>query len=136
MTARFASFAVLLMGIGALAGCSKPARRSARLEDLNVVLIVVDTLSARHVGCYNNEVSFTPNIDKLARDGVLFSRSYSTTSWTQPAMASLFTSLTNERHGLQEIDGALAPSFETLAEMQLDLSADEIQQLKSLGYIR
>lgn len=117
MTMRIASCVIPLFGICVLAQCHAPDRRSPRLEDLNIVLIVVDTLSARHLGCYNDEISFTPNIDKLARDGVLFSRPYSTTSWTQPAMASLFTSLTNESHGLQEIDGVLAPSFETLAEI-------------------
>jgi arylsulfatase A-like enzyme len=108
--------AMLFVGLLIFAACDASDQRSAKLEDPNIVLIVVDTLSARHIGAYNEEISFTPSIDKLAENGALFSRSYSTTSWTQPAMASLFTSLTNESHGLTTINDALSLELETLAE--------------------
>ena len=117
---RMASLVLLASLVGILAHCEKrdheQGQKSRHFDDLNVVLITVDTLSARRIGSYNAEISTTPTFDKLARGGVLFTRPYSTTSWTQPAMASLFTSLSNERHGLEKFGRVLRPEVETLAE--------------------
>lgn len=66
---------------------------------LNVLMIVVDTLRADHLGCYGYERETSPNIDKLAKQGVLFERCYSTSSWTLPAVASLLSSKPPARHG-------------------------------------
>tara|TARA_E500000081_G_C6138206_1_gene358295 strand:+ start:1526 stop:2986 length:1461 start_codon:yes stop_codon:yes gene_type:complete len=42
----------------------------------NVLFIVSDDLKASALGCYGNKVCRTPNIDKLAREGMLFNRAY------------------------------------------------------------
>ena len=79
-------------------GClSPPAPRAPSLEGANILLVVVDTLGAAHVGCLAAgpagdrqaaALSPTPNLDRLAAQGVLFRRAYSTAPWTQPAVAS------------------------------------------------
>ena len=64
-----------------------------------VVLIVVDTLRADALTCYNPAASPTPNIDALAADGVLFENANTVSSWTLPSMASMLTGLSPFAHG-------------------------------------
>ena len=64
----------------------------------NIILISIDSLRSDHVGCYGYERKTTPNIDKLADDGVLFTNAISTTTWTLPAHISMLTALSPEVH--------------------------------------
>ncbi len=92
----------------------------------SIVLIVADALRFDRLGCYGNKKGLTPNIDKLASEGILFKRCYSSSTWTFPAVASLFTSYLPDVHLLKEVvpdesgmltSDVLAPSFLTLAEI-------------------
>lgn len=58
----------------------------------NVVVILVDALRSDRMGVYGHAGGNTPNIDRLARRGVVYENAYSTSTWTVPAVASLFTS--------------------------------------------
>lgn len=59
----------------------------------NVIIIAIDTLRSDHLGCYGYQRDVSPNIDKLAAEGVLFEQCYSVASWTLPAFMSIFTGL-------------------------------------------
>src|SRR5271157_759836 len=65
----------------------------------NIVLIVWDTTRADHFSSYGYFRNTTPNVDQFARRGVLFENAISPSSWTLPAMASVFTSLLPHQHG-------------------------------------
>ena len=65
----------------------------------NIVLITMDTVRADHLACYGYDRLTTPNVDQLAREGVLYKNAYSTTSWTLPSHASLFTGMYPSKHG-------------------------------------
>lgn len=80
----------------------------------NVVLIVLDSVRRDHVSCYGYERTTTPNIDRLAQDGVLFQQAYSTSCWTVPAHASLFTGLYPSKHGA-DLQTKLEDRHQTLA---------------------
>ncbi|MFQ6082455.1 MAG: sulfatase [Candidatus Aminicenantia bacterium] len=67
-------------------------------KELNVILISIDTLRPDHLSCYGYSRKTSPNIDKLAKDGILFVNSFSSTSWTLPAHISLLTSLDTVHH--------------------------------------
>lgn len=92
----------------------------------NVLFISIDTLRADRVSSYNEiNKKLTPNIDKIAESGYIFKRAYSTTSWTLPAHASMFTGLFPSSHGADRsinqtarrpVD-PLIPSIPTLAEI-------------------
>jgi arylsulfatase A-like enzyme len=58
----------------------------------NVILIVIDTLRADHLGCYGYHRNTTPNIDKLADNSFLFNNAVATAPWTLPSIASILTS--------------------------------------------
>lgn len=80
----------LLVGCG---GSSPSAENTARPvpDGPSVLLISIDTLRADHVGAYGYARRTSPHIDRLAAEGVLFENHISSTSWTLPAHAALFT---------------------------------------------
>lgn len=82
-----------------------------------MVLLVVDTLRADHLGCYGYWRPTSPNVDRLASRGVLFEQVVSNCSWTRPSVASLLTGLYPRSTGVyKERFDALAPDLVTLAE--------------------
>jgi arylsulfatase A-like enzyme len=89
----------------------------------NLVLVLIDTLRADHVGAYGYERPTTPRLDAVAAEGALFERAYSVSNWTRPTIASLHTSTMPSRHGTISIEQALSPSLPLLAE-----------QLRGMGY--
>jgi arylsulfatase A-like enzyme len=97
-TRRRATCAAALVGAllaGALiASCGSGPSRP------NIVLIVIDTLRADHLGCYGYKKDTAPFLSELAQRGVLFENAHSTSSWTAPATASLLTSLHPRQHGV------------------------------------
>lgn len=70
-----------------------PPPRSATPGARNVVLITLDTLRAANMGLYGYERPTTPELEKLAAESLVYDRAYSTTSWTLPSHASMFTGL-------------------------------------------
>ncbi len=69
-----------------------------RLPEDYIFLIVADTLRRDRVGVYGAS-QLTPNLDRLAADGVVFERAYTTSPWTLPAIVSLFSGLYSTNHG-------------------------------------
>jgi arylsulfatase A-like enzyme len=82
----------------------------------NVVLISIDSLRADHLGAYGYGRDTSPAIDALAKDGVLFRNSSSTSSWTLPSHMSLLTGRSLLGHGVVFDDRRLPASVATVAE--------------------
>ena len=59
----------------------------------NIILITLDTVRADHLGSYGNKKIKTPNLDRLAREGMLFENAITSAPITLPAHASIFTGL-------------------------------------------
>src|SRR5262245_8429484 len=57
----------------------------------NVLLIVLDTVGTRNLSVYGYERDTTPNLKRLAANGVVFDRALATAPWTLPSHASMFT---------------------------------------------
>ena len=83
---------------------------------LNAILVTVDTLRPDHLGCYGYARATSPNLDRLARSGVLFRTVVSVSSWTLPSHASILTGLYPAEHGVVADVNALPPAAYTLAE--------------------
>jgi arylsulfatase len=67
---------------------------------MKVILLVIDTLRADHLGCYNYDRATSPNIDRLANEGVIFENAYPTDVPTQPSFTSMFTGLRGIQTGI------------------------------------
>ncbi|MCP4808766.1 MAG: sulfatase-like hydrolase/transferase [Proteobacteria bacterium] len=107
-------------------------RAEAAITAPNVVLFVLDTVRADRLGAYGHRTAKTPNIDRLARTGVLFEDATSQAPWTAASIASLMSGLYPSVHGLDSgaswgpgektgdlpflVQKSLAPSHVTLAE--------------------
>ena len=69
----------------------------------HIFFIVIDTLRADHLGCYGYKQPISPTIDRLAKEGVLFTNAFSTASSTLESVISFFnstTALTNKVYAL------------------------------------
>jgi arylsulfatase len=76
-----------ILAIGSIVSCGP----SNPPDESNVVFLVIDAASARHLSCYGGERMTTPNIDALAAEATLFERAYAQASWTWPSVASYMT---------------------------------------------
>jgi len=65
-----------------------------------VILIVVDTLRADHLGAYGYPRDTSPEIDAWASSGRLYEQAIATSPWTAPTFGSLFTGTLPARHGV------------------------------------
>lgn len=88
-----------------------PERRS------DVIIYLVDTLRADHLGCYGYPRETSRRIDAFAEDSVLFEEAVAQSAWTRPAVTSILTGLDPHSHGVQERLDALSRSFDTLPEI-------------------
>ncbi|VGO12832.1 Arylsulfatase [Pontiella desulfatans] len=66
----------------------------------NVLLLVSDDLKASVLGCYGDEVCQTPNLDRLAREGLVFSRAYCQGVWCAPSRQSFMYSRYTDDKGI------------------------------------
>lgn len=82
---------------GTGAGCAEdpPARP-------NVVVVTLDTLRPDHLDFYGYERSTAPFLTEVAARSAVFLEAVSTSSWTAPATASLFTGLDPTAHGVTQ----------------------------------
>jgi len=108
LIASFPLTAALLL---CLAGCRGE-------PPLSAVLITLDTTNRDALGCFGQALPITPNLDRLAAEGLAFDQARTVAPLTLPAHASMLTGLVPLRHGVR--DNALAPlsrSAETLTEL-------------------
>ncbi len=113
MTRLRPALLALLSALAAACGRAPEARPRA---ELNLVLVVVDTLRADHLGCYGYGRATSPNLDRLATESALFERAQSHSSWTMPSVATMFTSLEPRDHGIVDWKQPLDLRLLTLAE--------------------
>ncbi|MCP4641091.1 MAG: sulfatase [bacterium] len=104
-------------------GISPRTRAGSDASFPNVVIIVTDTVRRDRITSFGYGRETTPAIDEFAGEACTFRQAYSTSCWTSPAHASLFTGLYPIAHGATQEDWFLRPGPRTLAEY-----------LTSLGY--
>ncbi|MCK4546183.1 MAG: sulfatase [Candidatus Eisenbacteria sp.] len=110
LLALSAALAVCLVG-----SCGRTPR--APSKQLNLLLIMIDTLRADHLSCYGYERPTSPNIDALATQSTLFENAIAPSPWTLPSVASILTGLHSTRHQAIRERFPLPQHRETLAEV-------------------
>ncbi len=76
----------------------------------NIVFILADDLGYKDLGCYGSTFYDTPNLDKLAKQGVLFTDAYAACPVCSPTRASLLSGQYPQRTGVVEWIGAAQPN--------------------------
>ncbi len=100
--------AVLILGIACTVGCTKKTEPAALLADNNVILVLVDTLRADHLGTFGYQWPTSPFLDQLVAESITFDRAVAPASQTVPSMLSLWTGVYPNRHGNEYYAGARA----------------------------
>lgn len=90
----------------------------------NILVIVIDSLRADRVGCYDTHRDLTPFLDSLAEHGNAFWNAYAQSSWALPSMASVWTSRYPSQHGVNALNSVLSDTEPGLAKV-----------LKQHGYV-
>lgn len=112
-----------LLGTGCDAAPPRPA---------NVVLILADDLGYGDVGAYGNERIQTPNLDRLAQEGVRFTNGYASAPMCAPTRAALLTGRDHNRYGYDAAGTYLSEISDGTG-----LSLDEVllsERLEQAGY--
>lgn len=112
-----------------LTGCSGPAPDRAlppsTAVEPDIVLISIDTLRPDHLGTYGYERPTSPFLDEVAARGTVFEQAWSSSPWTLPSHATMFTAQRPDHHGA--------------IEENLPINADAAflpESLEPLGYQR
>ncbi|NRA00126.1 MAG: sulfatase [Myxococcales bacterium] len=65
----------------------------------SILVVTLDTTRRDHLGLYGYGRATSPNLDRFATEATVYTRAYSTSSWTLPAHASIFTGKLTAGHG-------------------------------------
>src|SRR5262245_36979061 len=85
----------------------------------NILFLLTDDQRWDALGAAGNLIVRTPNLDRLARKGVLFTNSFGTTPVCYASRATLYTGQYNRRHGIHSFEAQLTP--EAFAETYMAL---------------
>jgi arylsulfatase A-like enzyme len=107
---------IALLAVFSVGGCSKTPPRPS-----DIILVTLDTTRRDHLGAYGYHRPVSPHLDAFAIGADVYTRAYSSASWTVPAHASIFTGLHSSDHGAHMTPGSgmadrLRADVPTLAE--------------------
>ena len=117
---RWGWIAGLLAAMALASACKKEERLADASRDggCNLLLITLDTTRADRIGAYGDLGACTPNLDRLAREGVRFDRASTSAPLTLPAHVTLMTGREPPAHQVRNNGTySLRPEENTLAEM-------------------
>jgi len=120
----------VVFGLGICGIFSPPARATGEqaTQPPNIVLIYADDLGYGDLGCFGGAGGTTPNLDRMASEGVKFTSFYVSQAVCSASRASLLTGCYSNRVGIQ---GALGPNSKTGLAADEDTIADVV---KRAGY--
>jgi choline-sulfatase len=96
-----------------VAGCCLPVLAAAP----NVVLITIDTARADAMGFLGSKDGVTPNLDRLARQSIVFSRAYAQVPLTTPSHATILTGTYPQFNHLNDLGTSLAKNIPYLPDI-------------------
>lgn len=103
-----------LWGDPRFARVGEPSRFTAQPP---VIFLTLDTTRRDALGLYSKRSGITPNLDAFAKHATVFTHAVSTSPWTLPSHASMFTGLYPSEHGAGLKTMRLMPRFSTLAKL-------------------
>ncbi len=96
----------------------------------NIILIVADDMGYGDIGCYGNTKTLTPNLDRMAKNGVKFLDFHSNGAVSSPTRAALLTGKYQQRVGIPDVLTAKNDREEGLALSEITIA----EELKNAGY--
>lgn len=87
------------------------------LQFPNIILIIMDTASAKHMSLYGYHRHTTPELERLASKATLYTRCFAPSCWTLPSHASMFTGLYPSEHGVDGYNVILDPNYQHIVSI-------------------
>ncbi len=115
MIAARSAAVLVLIAVGILS--SSPVRSA---EQPNILFIMSDDHAAHAIGAYGGRLAGldpTPNIDRLAGEGMRFNNAFCTNSICTPSRATLLTGQYSHVNGVRTLNGSLEPEKQYLAKL-------------------
>lgn len=106
-----------LAGVAALASCTGKVQKQAESKPLNIVYIMTDDHTRQMMSCYDNRHIETPNLDRIANEGVLFSNAFVANSISGPSRACLLTGKHSHKNGKLDNMTVFDGSQQTVQEL-------------------
>lgn len=91
-----------------------------RVEQPNIILILVDTLRKDRLGFYGHDRNTSPNLDRLAGTSVVYENAFSQAPWTLPSVAAMLTSQYPSALGIENFRRRIPDSAVFLQEILSD----------------
>ena len=88
-----------LVGLATLNGCGNTAKKAEQKKPLNIVYIMTDDHAQQTMSCYDKRFMHTPNLDRIAAEGVRFTNSFVCNSLSGPSRAALLTGKHSHKNG-------------------------------------
>ena len=103
----------------------------------NIILIVADDLGLGDVSAYGSKTISTPNIDSLARNGIMFTNGYATSATSTPSRYAMFTGMYPWRNADAKILPGDAPlliptDMPTMPKMMQEAKESMFQEISRL----
>ena len=101
----------------AIQGCTGVAKQTTsknRKGKSNIVLFLADDQGIDDVGCYGNNIIRTPNIDRLAEEGLRFNLAFTPTAMCSPSRSALYTGLYPHRNRCHPNHSRIKTGIKTL----------------------
>ena len=84
---------------GAMLSVMSACTTAKKEKPLNIIYIMTDDHTRQAMGCYGYNYANTPNLDKIANEGVIFSNSYVANSLSGPSRACMLTGKHSHANG-------------------------------------
>lgn len=91
MNVSYNKLPIYIAGTAAIA-MSTSCSEEKKEQQYNIVYIMTDDHTAQMMSCYDNRFVETPNLDRIAADGVKFTNSFVANSLSGPSRACMFVS--------------------------------------------
>ena len=96
------SMLVPVAALGSLTGCSMKPKDNKPEKKPNIIVIMTDDHTGQMMSCYDTRYIETPNLDRIARDGVRFTNSFVANSLSGPSRACMLTGKHSHANGFTD----------------------------------
>jgi len=120
---RLAAAISLVLFLNLMSFASADDQRAGQQQKPNVILTMADDMTFNSLGCYGSPDGITPNIDRLAGEGMLFKRAFTATAMCAPTRQQLYTGIFPVRNGAYPNHSKVKPGTKSI-----------VHHLRDLGY--
>jgi arylsulfatase A-like enzyme len=104
---------LLIISLLIVVGCQQQVKEKSP----NFIVFIADDVSWNDIGCYGNEIVQTPNIDRIASEGVRFDNAFLTASSCSPSRISIITGRYPHNTGAAELHTEPSVDFSTIPKI-------------------